>query len=558
MHCNLLLVDDEPNIPRALRRSLRNEGYHFLIAGSADEAFDLLRATPVDVVISDHRMPGVTGAEFLSEVSKHYPDTVRLMLSGQADIDAVIDAINEGNIYKFLTKPWDNERLRNTVRSAADKARARHIDPHTGWQTHDLFAERVRVLAEERPLRIVTCEIRNIATVWALLSEPQRLALAGKIEQRCIAATGEPLIPHAALDRGLFAFALPAGEPDDLISGVVERLTSPLVIDGQALTLQAALGYVDSDQVADITPEALIKNAIVALAGVGVNGRGFAHYQSKSSGDLRLHQTLEHDLQSAIARSQFFFQLQPQVSTKTMCISGAEALIRWRHPDHGLISPAQFIDMAEKNGFINEIGVWVVCSTMQHLETLQDLGINDVRVSLNVSPRQFSGGTTAAWVTVLRQYATEQPELMEHLEIEVTESTIMDDPETAMEILREFKALGIRIALDDFGMGYSSLSYLQTYPVDKIKIDREFVSQLPHSPETRAIVIAITDLGHALGMTVTGEGAETDIQRRILRECDVDSLQGYVDGRPMDEGEATALVRKTALVRNSIGRKDIA
>ena len=543
MHCNLLLVDDEPNIPRAIRRSLRSEGYHFLIAGSAEEAFELLRATPVDVVISDHRMPGLTGAEFLSEVSSRYPHTVRLMLSGQADIDAVIDAINEGNIFKFLTKPWQNDRLRDVVRQAADKARARHVDTHTGWQTQELFCERLRATLEDQPVRLVVGEIRNVATVWALLDEHQRRRLADRIERRCVAVVGEPLIDIAALDRGLFAFAIPPCDGDDLVDGVIERLCAPLVIDDQALSLQVALGYVDSRSVTDSSPDALIRAAIVALASVSDSARGYAAYHQDSSSSLQRLQSLEHDLTTALAQAQFFLQLQPQVSAANLAIRGAEALLRWRHPEHGLISPAQFIEMAERNGAINDIGVWVVCATMQQLEALEAAGVDDVRLSFNVSPKQFASGTMGAWVTVLRQYAAEQPELMERLELEVTESTVMACADTARGLLEEFKSLGIRIAMDDFGTGHSSLAQLKGMPLDVLKLDRSLIQDIDDDERSLTLVRHLANMAADLNLEVIAEGVETDSQVQLCKEIGCDLIQGFAFYKPLDVDDFFRVLR---------------
>ncbi len=534
MSSNLLLVDDEPNVPRAIRRALRSEGYKFLIANSAAEAFDLLRATPVDVVISDHRMPGVTGSEFLSEVNNRYPDTVRLMLSGQADIEAVIDAINEGSIFKFVAKPWKNDQLKQVVREASNRAQAQQVDEHTGWQTHKLFKTRLSALLEDQPARIVVGEIRNLATAWALLSKDQRRALADKIAQRCAAALGEPVIELASLDRGLFALALDISEGDDLINGLVERLSAPMVIDDQALRLHIAAGYVDSTAVGDSTPGALIRKAIVALTNADIEGTGYAGYRPNSMTSLKLRQSLEHDLSSALARSQFFLQLQPQVDSGNLRIRSAEALIRWQHPVHGLISPAQFIDMAERNGFINDIGVWVICSTMQQLETLAELGMGDVRLSFNLSPRQLTDGGTASWLTVLRQYAIEEPELMNQLELEVTESTVMDCSESATRALEEAKELGIRIALDDFGTGHSSLAQLNALPLDVLKLDRSLIQDIEINERSMTLLKHLASMAKDLGLEVIAEGVETQSQVQVCKDLHCDLIQGYAFYKPLD------------------------
>jgi EAL domain-containing protein (putative c-di-GMP-specific phosphodiesterase class I)/FixJ family two-component response regulator len=547
MPCNLLLVDDEPNIPKALRRSLRGEGYHFLTASSASEAFDLLRATPVDVVISDYRMPGISGSEFLAEVSARYPRTVRLMLSGEADIEGVIDAINGGNIFKFLNKPWSNERLRGVVREAATRALARHVDAQTGWQTEELFGERLRAVLEDAPLRIVVAEIRNMATVSALLTDVQQRRLADKVEHRTKAITGELLVDLAALDRGLFAFAVPVAGNEDLLQGVVERLCAPFAIEGQAVTLHVAMGYVDSNTVPEDDPAALVRMAIVALAGIATEPKRLASYHGNSRANLKQMQALEHDLTRASAQRQLFLQLQPQVGARDMRIRGAEALIRWRHHEHGLVSPAQFIGMAERNGMINDIGVWVVCAAMQHLEALDDLGIDDVRLSINVSPRQFESGPTASWVTVLRQYAAEQPELLPRLEIEVTESTVMACTQSASALLAELKALGMRIAMDDFGTGHSSLAQLKGMPLDVLKLDRSLIQDIEEDARSLTLVGHLAKMARDLGLEVIVEGVETQGQVMACRDIGCDLIQGYAFYKPLDSEDFYRVLRSERL-----------
>ena len=299
-----------------------------------------------------------------------------------------------------------------------------------------------------------------------MLDSTQRLLLAQKIADRCIAAAGDPVVPHASLERGLFAFALNRALDESSLEGIFERLGTPVTLEGKVISLMLDFGYADSEP-GELDGGALLRRAMVALISLDSESpRRIARYSGETTTNLHQRHSLERDMTRALGRNEFFIQIQPQVSTRSFQIVAGETLMRWRHPLQGLISPMQFIDMAERNGFINENGLWVANKTVQTLEALDQAGADWVRLSLNVSPRQFLGAPTAGWAMLLRDYAIDSPELLRRLELEITESTILHDQRLAYALLAEFKEMGLRIALDDFGTGYSSLSQIMELPLD--------------------------------------------------------------------------------------------
>lgn len=246
---------------------------------------------------------------------------------------------------------------------------------------------------------------------------------------------------------------------------------------------------------------------------------------------LGVHQTLalERDLHLAIEREEFFLVYQPQMGLNGGQIVGCEALLRWRHPEQGLIPPLKFIPLLEDLGLIDHIGDWVLRSAMLQCAHWRAAGLT-LRVGINLSPRQF---LDAGLCQRLERFLEDTQVPAQAIELEITESLTMQNPRQAIEMMRRFRQLGLKLALDDFGIGYSSLEYLLRFPLDTLKIDRAFVTNITHAQEDRAIVRAITVLAQALKLDIIAEGIETQRQCDFLEALGVDEIQGYLIGRPM-------------------------
>jgi diguanylate cyclase (GGDEF)-like protein/PAS domain S-box-containing protein len=317
-----------------------------------------------------------------------------------------------------------------------------------------------------------------------------------------------------------------------LAQRVIEVMAEPFLIGGEQVEVGISIGIALAPQDAD-EADALVKRADLALYRAKLEGRNTRRfYEIAMDEALEYKRRLEMDLRGALTRGEFEVHYQPIMNAANGSISSVEALVRWRHPLHGLISPAAFIPLAEETGLIIPIGEWVLQTACQ----AASMWPRDVRIAVNVSAMQFrKGGLPEVVMKALGASGL----TAQRLELEITESVLMQDGSTVMDTLHILRDFGVRTALDDFGTGYSSLSYLRRFPFDKLKIDRAFIQDIGN-PSTAAIVNAIVMLGVALGMTITAEGIETEDQLTSMHQHGCNEIQGYLFSRPL---QADALIQ---------------
>ncbi|MFZ4285295.1 sensor domain-containing protein [Variovorax sp. HJSM1_2] len=288
------------------------------------------------------------------------------------------------------------------------------------------------------------------------------------------------------------------------------------------------------------TPQALLQGADAAMYRAKADGRGlYVFYSDDMTHAARERLSLESRLRRALAEGQFCLHYQPQVDIATGRIVGAEALVRWHEPVEGLIPPARFIPVAEATGLIRELGAWVLEEACRQGQLWRAAGLPPLRIAVNVSPRQFRHVDLATQVTQVLQH-TGFP--AEWLELELTESALMEREAEALETLQRLRALGIGLAIDDFGTGYSSLAYLKRFPLDVLKIDRGFIADIPNQADDMAIASAIIAMGHSLGILVLAEGVETPEQLAFLSGRGCNLYQGYLRSRPVPAEEFARLL----------------
>jgi diguanylate cyclase (GGDEF)-like protein/PAS domain S-box-containing protein len=289
--------------------------------------------------------------------------------------------------------------------------------------------------------------------------------------------------------------------------------------------------------------ETLLRHADIAMYRAKAAGRdGFALFGSHDGGPAEARLNLELELRTAIDAGQLVLHYQPRVDVVTGRPVGMEALVRWQHPERGLLPPGQFIDIAEETGLIVPMGAWVLRQAGQALRRLQQAGLGGLTMSVNVSARQFKNPKLVDEVAEMLALAGCAPH---QVELELTESAVMDQPDQAEATMRRLKALGVRLAMDDFGTGYSSLGALKRFPVDCVKIDRSFVNDIPGDAGDAALTRAIIAMGHSLGLHVVAEGVERRDQLEFLRLEGCDEYQGYYFAKPMAETALTALLAQT-------------
>jgi diguanylate cyclase (GGDEF)-like protein/PAS domain S-box-containing protein len=317
---------------------------------------------------------------------------------------------------------------------------------------------------------------------------------------------------------------------------VIDQLSQPLEIEERELTVTCSIGiavYPDDGRDA----ETLIRNADAAMYHAKELGRAnyqFFTEQMNQAASRRLQ--LENDLRRALGKDELRVHYQPIVEAASGRVAAHEALVRWRHPERGLVRPAEFIQLAEETGIILKLGEWVLKEACRWAIFI-GAGAPDAKrqIAVNLSARQFNDPQLPRMVARVLRDSGLPPRL---LELEITESTAMQQTDVTLGTLKKLKQLGVSIAIDDFGTGYSSLSYLRRFPVDKVKIDRSFVAEVPADRDQGAIVSAIVALAHALQIRVVAEGVETEAQREFLRSCGCDFVQGYLVGKPADSDSA--------------------
>jgi len=325
---------------------------------------------------------------------------------------------------------------------------------------------------------------------------------------------------------------------------VLRTIAQPADISGHHLYITTSIGittFPDDGEDA----ETLLKNADNAMYRAKAEGRNTFHLSTQElSRWVEERMTLESSLHLAIERDEFELVYQPQIDVRTMKVCGMEALLRWRHPERGLIAPAEFISVAEDRGYIVVIGDWVLRTACEQAARLRSAGHDRVRVAVNLSARQFREASLLPRVRA----AVEQSHLDPHLlELEITESVAVDNVELTLGILHELRAAGISIAIDDFGTGHSALSYLKHFPVDTLKIDGSFVEELP-APDSAAIVRAIIQLAEGLRLRVVAEGVERKEQLDFLIANGCTDVQGFYFGNPVRASELDAMWRTSVLV----------
>jgi diguanylate cyclase (GGDEF)-like protein len=423
-------------------------------------------------------------------------------------------------------------------------------DRLTGLPNRALFRDQVRTaLAQSRRsgqrVAILVVDVDGFRTVNLTLGHAAGDRLLSAVAQRLGAAVREG-DAVARLDGGEFAVLSVNVDTAEAVDAqarrVLESLSRPFVVGTHEISLRASIGItVFPDDAGSV--EQLINNAGAAQRAVQESGgSGYRFFAAELNARLRARLALEGDLRHALAREQMVLHYQPKVDVATGRVRGFEALVRWQHPTLGQVSPADFIPVAEETGLIVPIGEWVLRTACRQVRAWIDAGLPALPVAVNLSARQFREEGLVELVLDAIAQSRIDPRL---LELEVTETLLMEDTARTVRWLEALRGQGITIALDDFGTGYSSLSYLKRFPVDTIKMDKSFVRDVASDAQSGAIATAIVTLAHSLGMDVVAEGVETREQLESLAARGCDTVQGFLFSRPVPHAEIPELVRRT-------------
>jgi len=353
-----------------------------------------------------------------------------------------------------------------------------------------------------------------------------------------------------------FAIALPGiserGEVDLVARKILRAIAEPFQVEGHEIRITSSIGIAQFPSDGE-SPEKLLQAADAATIESKKRGRGEHTFFSPAMTEAsRRRQRLETDLAQAWTRDEFVLHYQPFIESDSGRITGMEALLRWKHPDQGLISPNQFIPHLEEMGMMVEVGRWVLKAACRQSVGWQCQGFPAIRMAVNVSSQQFYQGNIVDTVEAVIHETGLDPKL---LELELTESRMLDKSDATISIMRRLKKIGVSLALDDFGTGWSSLSYLKSFPLDRIKIDQSFVRDLASEPTARAMVKSILGLGQSISVACIAEGVETTQQRDFLRSQKCPEMQGFYFSRPLAAVDATALLRAAMLDAKGVSGK---
>jgi diguanylate cyclase (GGDEF)-like protein len=540
---------------------------------------------PYAMAFVDMRMPpGWDGLETIERLWATDPDVQVVICSAHTDYDwtEVVERLGHCDKLLVLRKPAEPIEVLQCATALSRK-----------WENDRLVKDQVGRLEEvislrTRGLEAANRQLRHLATHDVLTGLPNRVLLDDRLTQAMAHADRDGLsfallvcdldrfklindsLGHRAGDEllqevarrltgvvrtvdtvarfGGDEFVLVSNsiaDPEDaalLATRTIETLQAPVRIAGIDVHTSPSIGIaIYPTDGASI--EALLAHADAAMYSAKQRGRGnVQRYAPGMQAGTEDQVQLESDLHSAVALNQFQLYYQPKVDTLSGAVRSAEALIRWVHPKRGVVSPAQFIPLAEECGLIGPIGEWVIREACRQARAWQDDGVPSLRVSVNLSASQFRD---SGLVDNIRHALDEAGLEARYLEVELTESAVMSDPEESIAILEQLSKMGVLVSVDDFGTGYSSMSYLRRFPIDKLKIDRVFINEIVSRPEDASIVRAIVSLAHSLRLKVVAEGVETPAQLEFLRSAGCDEYQGYHFSRPLPAADFERLIRES-------------
>ena len=580
MTAKILVIDDEPLLEYVIlqlfRHQISTQELEFEFAINGVQALEKLHINgSFDLVLTDINMPEMDGLTLLENLPAIDPTLKAVVVSAYGDMPNIRTAMNRG-AFDFLTKPIDFDDLKITINKALEFVRITRqkeqqlatanaqihyqafYDELTGLPNRNLLLKEMRSglnsikkIGHLKALLFLTLNRYQIVKYSLGHSRGEQLLVeVGRRLEACALPTN--LIARVGEDA--FAIWLANITNSQLALDAAEHIREALEIPSNLgetavfsrVSIGVALGATGTEE-----PEDLLRAADAARHEAFVRGAGSivvfdADMQSRALEQLQL----ENDLQNAINLQQFYLNYQPIVSFVTGQIVGFEALVRWRHPSRGLVSPSEFIPTAEKTGLIVALGEWVLSEAVACLSKwqLQFPDYLPLNMSVNLSGVQLFAPNLLPFLDSLLRVHNLKGEF---LKLEITESVLMENAEEAAGVLELLKARQVKVCLDDFGTGYSNLSYLQLLPIDTIKIDRSFVCFLEEGGKNVTLLEAILNLASSLELEAIAEGVETQEQLIILRSLGCNSYQGYFFSRPLDEEDAVAMLSAGTLFNNA-------
>ncbi len=554
----ILVIEDEQSIRDTLQDILELEGFEALGAENGLVGIQLAKQYIPDLIICDVMMPEVDGYGVLKTLHQDV-DTASIpfiFLTAKADRPSLRQGMNLG-ADDYLTKPFTPQELLEALTSRLKKKEVQtqplthkisDLTAQLDYQTyHDPFTNlpnRLSLRQSFNKLQTTTdrdntlipllhLNLEQLSRISAAMGQPFSDRLLGLVSNRlaaldCVDSVACINSHQLAL---LISSVTSIQDVEQIIKSVLDLFSLPFLLTEHELFLTPRIGIACYPQDGE-SFDVLLSHAELAISGMGnQSGADVCFYSPQQQTHATTYFEIEAELRHALERNQFQVYYQPKIDLETEKLLGAEALIRWFHPERGNISPATFIPIAEETGLIVPIGEWVLRTACAQTKIWQQQ-CPDLHIAVNLSPRQF---THQHLLQSILQILVDTGLSPTHLELEITESILMQDAQLALKLLNALKQQGIRIAIDDFGVGYSSLSYLQKFPLDTLKIDRCFVRNLPENSRNQKIVSAIIQMAHDMNLQVVAEGIEQEGEVLFLRQVQCNIAQGYWYSAPRSQ-----------------------
>jgi diguanylate cyclase (GGDEF)-like protein len=597
----LLIVDDISDNRAILTRRFQRRGFEVVEADSGFAAIELINRESFDLVLLDVMMPGIDGIETLKRIRSKQSASILpvIMVTAKSESNNIVDALELG-ANDYVTKPVDfavalarvntqisrkraeqqvalaneelrkaNEDLERRVQERTSRlvdanqrlkveiadreesqARSQYLAYHdslTGLGNRLLFKEQLEealkdVSVTPHPLAVLFLDLDGFKAVNDTLGHS-----IGDLLLKSVSAKLRDILSRtdhiARLGGDEFAILqISASQPGSSIAlaeKIIEIVGRPCNIDGHDVTVGASVGVAVAHP-GDMNTETFLKSADLAMYSAKADGRGtYRMFDPEMDAIVQARRILERDMRTALAQDGFKLFYQPLVNLQTKKVTAFEALMRWQHPERGLVPPSEFIPVAEEMGLIVQLGEWALRQACAEAMEWPD----GICVSVNLSPLQFSKGNLVS--TVMSALASSGLPAS-RLDLEITESVLLEKSERNIKILNQLRGLGVRISMDDFGTGYSSIGYLRSFLFDKIKIDQSFVRDVLVDEGSLAIVRAIAGLGVSFGMITTAEGVETEEQMQRLNLEGCIEVQGYLYSKPVPADEIVGLLERLA------------
>jgi diguanylate cyclase len=547
----ILVIEDERILRKSLVRLLSAEGFDVLSAENGTIGIELAKTEIPKLILCDLMMPEVDGYQVLSQLQEH-PQTAMIpfiCLTAQEERTTLRQVMELGG-NDFLTKPFTRTELLRAINTQLTKhqriikqqqdavedvivnlTNQVYYDGLTNLPNRMLLRDRFERLIEgianqERSIPIIILTLNQLERITEGLGLDYVDILFEIVIERINHVIGDNNTIVRLNNEQIIIIHNPIQNQIEIVEAIekiIESFNHPFSLVGYQVILNSSIGislYPQHGKDFDT----LLKNAnIAAHQGKQKRQNGYEFYSDAITVKSKDRLILEINLRQAIKENQFLIHYQPQINLKTRKIVGAEALIRWQHPEKGRISPAEFIPIAEETGLIIELDEWVLQAVCKQVKQWQQHDIY-IPVAVNLSGLQFSRqGLVKRVLKILEETDIDA----QYIELELTESAVVQNPELAEQILSDLKQLGFTLSLDDFGTGYSSLSYLHQFPFDKLKIDRCFVADINHNSRNAAILTGTILMAHGLSLKVVAEGVETDAEIEFLEQHNCDTIQGY-------------------------------